>query len=537
MFWGEELQKEFYRTYGNMDKKGTKAFIDVIDFEDNSIKQNLLSSIDGDIELIWYPGCGGDVSPCSILERKHFEKDYSITTSNKRIYIFTDPDQYRMCESAFGKTHNIYDCSVSDYADKYDIEKSCNINVLGKSGDCIINGYFNILSLGDKVCNIIYLKMTMQDYLSLFVKLFELDIKWLFYLKMESKGGPLFNLYKELDIPFPNWICANRVDKFGINELAELKPMVMKNGDSYYIDEDRKHGCANVMFGKMKKNHTLMDNMTTKMSLISLLKEINVLCRDNGREFDKNNSQRIRAIEDNMEDTDYKLTKGELYLLYHKKDLTEYKDDVLLISSHIDCKQPDDDEEGITKCFSSQVQDNLLKGTYDNSITNTAILYLMMKDMLPENVIVAFTGDEEENSEGAIKVTKLLKKNGIKFKCIVLDVTDAGWDEQVDFTIENNFWGKKMGEKAIDIVERYSSNWLFVPEELDNVPSYVKGKYVYSTKSEADESWDYDEENIKCFSLCIPVQGNMHSDEGVFARVDSFEKYTEILQILCSNII
>lgn len=103
---------------------------------------------------------------------------------------------------------------------------------------------------------------------------------------MESKGGPLFNLYKELDIPFPNWICANRVDKFGINELAELKPMVMKNGDSYYIDEDRKHGCANVMFGKMKKNHSLMDNMTTKMSLISLLKEINVLCRDNGKEFD-----------------------------------------------------------------------------------------------------------------------------------------------------------------------------------------------------------------------------------------------------------
>ena len=118
----------------------------------------------------------------------------------------------------------------------------------------------------------------------------------------------------------------------------------------------------------------------------------------------------------------------------------------------------------------------------------------------------------------------------------MLDVTDAGWDEQADFTVENNFWGKKMGKQVIETIEKESSQWIFVPEELDNVPDYVKDEFVYHTKSEPDESWDYDEEKVKCFSLCIPVYGEMHSDDGVFARIDSFIKYTEVLQILASNI-
>ena len=51
-----------------------------------------------------------------------------------------------------------------------------------------------------------------------------------------------------------------------------------------------------------------------------------------------------------------------------------------------------------------------------------------------------------------------------------------------------------------------------------------------------DESWDYDEENIKCFSLCIPVGGDMHSDEGVFARIRSLKEYVEVLWVLANCI-
>ena len=94
------------------------------------------------MELIWYPGCGGDVSPCSILDRKKFETENLISTSDKRLYIFTDPDQYKMCESAFGKASNIYDCSVEDYSEKYSIERNCKISIGDEFGQIILHCHF-----------------------------------------------------------------------------------------------------------------------------------------------------------------------------------------------------------------------------------------------------------------------------------------------------------------------------------------------------------------------------------------------------------
>lgn len=193
-------------------------------------------------------------------------------------------------------------------------------------------------------------------------------------------------------------------------------------------------------------------------TLLTLLKDINVLCRDNGTCFDKNNSQRVDVIKAVLSPTDYSVIHEKLYLLCHKKELSKYGDDTILISTHIDCKQPDAYNTGITRCFSTLVSDDLLLGTYDNSITNTSVLYLMLQNMLPDNVMIAFTGDEEKDSEGAIQVTGFLKKQGIGFKCIVLDVTAAGWNDKKDFTVENNFWGKKMGGKVISEVEHFSSN-------------------------------------------------------------------------------
>lgn len=61
---------------------------------------------------------------------------------------------------------------------------------------------------------------------------------------MESKGGDLFGLYEEYHILYPRWICANRIEKFTqISELTTLEPMLMKDGTSCYIDEDKKWMC------------------------------------------------------------------------------------------------------------------------------------------------------------------------------------------------------------------------------------------------------------------------------------------------------
>ena len=264
------------------------------------------------------------------------------------------------------------------------------------------------------------------------------------------------------------------------------------------------------------------------MNLIGLLEEMNVLCRDNGKVF--TDTQRLDVIEEKLRASEYLSEKGNLFRLYSKKPISEIEGRLLLVSSHVDC------EAGITECFSREEKDDILKGTYDNSITNTAILALMMEGYLPEQVIIAFTGDEEKESKGAVEITRYLRKMNRKFWVIVLDVTDFGWKEGADFTIENNFWKKKMGEIVCSVANKTGFHWLFVPEDTDDIPVYIPQNRVYPEEAEPDESWEYDEQNIKCFSLCLPVDGPMHSNEGIITRYSSFAHYVEMLRKLCMSL-
>lgn len=540
MYCDEELQVKFYEKYLKLEKKGLKEFINIIHMEDSSLKADLEGRISENTEIIWYPGCGGDVSPCSILERKKFEDENSIATNHDRIYLFTDPDQYRkLCEAAFGEKHKIYDRSVSDYAN-YRFESECEIYIEGDKTkkdeiEKLIEGHYIVLSLGEETCHIIYLNVTMQNFLFLVVKPFKLNIKWLFFLNMESKGGKLLELFYAFHIQPPQWICANRISDVK-RRYADFIPMKRNGGDSYYREEESKYSCHGVEYGRMRREPSSPEQyLAEEISLAGLLKEMNVLCRDNGKHFDKENCFRIDVINGKLAGTDYKIENKDIFILCHKKAISEYGKDTILISTHIDCKQPGKKNKGITECFSNLISDDLLKGTYDNSITNTAVLYLMMHNKLPDNVIVAFTGDEERHSCGAIAVTEYLRTHNIPFKCIILDVTDAGWEKKALFTVENNFFDNVMGKKVIETVKPYVSKWLFVPEELYNVPAYVPKECVHDKKSEQDESWDYDELEIKCFSLCLPVKGDMHSDDGVYARLLSLKAYVDVLQELAKQ--
>ena len=53
---------------------------------------------------------------------------------------------------------------------------------------------------------------------------------------------------------------------------------------------------------------------------------------------------------------------------------------------------------------------------------------------------------------------------------------------------------------------------------------------IIDEEAEPDESWEYDDCEQICFSLCLPTKGEMHSDEGILARVISFRRYTEVLE-------
>ena len=261
--------------------------------------------------------------------------------------------------------------------------------------------------------------------------------------------------------------------------------------------------------------------------LFDLINRVNVLCRDDGSRFLPGESPKVGVIKELLKDTGYQLTEGDLFLLYHKNRLEDLDDNAILISSHIDT------QKHITKCFTAYTKSGKkLKGTFDNSITNAAVISLMVEGRLPDNVIIAFTGDEERESRGAEEVVKTLTDAGVGFRCIVLDVTHEGWKDKADFTIENNFWSHETGKKVIEAVSKFDMKWKFVPSYLDHIPDYVPEENLIHDEAACDESWRYDEVGIECFSLCIPVKGKMHSDEGVKVRWKGFLRYVECINNL-----
>ncbi|MBQ7529211.1 hypothetical protein IJT10_04845 [bacterium] len=263
---------------------------------------------------------------------------------------------------------------------------------------------------------------------------------------------------------------------------------------------------------------------------LDVLSEIMLLNRDNSKKFTV--TDRLDKINTLLWNSRYRRLNAQgLFHLFGVCPIENIDKPIILVSSHVDC------EAGIHKCFTREENDDLLFGTYDNCITNAAILYLMLEDKLPNNVLISFTGDEEINDNGAKQTCKYFDTKNRKIFCVaVLDVTYMGWNERADFTVENNFWQRHLGTKVINVAEQTRNKWCFVPEDPDDIPSYVNRENVINTEADCDESWLYNELNKQCFSVCLPVNGPMHSDKGVFARRDSFTNYIESLRLILQNI-
>lgn len=249
----------------------------------------------------------------------------------------------------------------------------------------------------------------------------------------------------------------------------------------------------------------IKNNIQKSEDVLKLLQRVTCDCKDNGEEFII--KDRVSVIKEYLKDSSYNLlVDDKLFLLYGKKPLLP-GDSVVLISSHIDCVYQ--------HCFCKE-KDEFYHGTFDNSFTNAVLLRAMLNECLPDNVVVAFTGDEEHDSAGAIAVNVYLTKNQnpIRF-ALVLDVTNAGWEQQHLFSIENDL--------GIDLLTAYRI--------VDALKPY-EGKYTFLHQAEPDETWDYDEYGIPCMTLSAPVGGNMHADQGVYVRKLTFIVYMEALVIL-----
>ena len=239
----------------------------------------------------------------------------------------------------------------------------------------------------------------------------------------------------------------------------------------------------------------------------SLLRAVTVDCRDNGEAFTV--TDRVAVIEHVLGKTDYKLiARQPLVLLYAKRELHE-GDRVLLISSHIDCV--------FSNCFCSDNGDCMC-GTFDNSFTNAALLWNMLNNTLPDNVVVAFTGDEERDSHGAVQAVVALGQSGCEVSAaLVLDVTNEGWENGALFTLENDL--------GVDIFTGY--NIISSLEKYD-------GSFAFKHNALPDESWDYADYGIPSLSLCVPVGGELHGDAGVLLRKESALEYCRVLPLLAT---
>lgn len=247
--------------------------------------------------------------------------------------------------------------------------------------------------------------------------------------------------------------------------------------------------------------------MHPQQDFFDILQTVTVDCKDNGECFTV--TDRVAAVERIIERTNYKLiSRQPLALLYAKRQVCE-GDRVLLISSHIDCVY--------SRCFSADEGD-CLRGTFDNSFTNAALLWNMLHDRLPDNVVVAFTGNEESDSQGAVQTVVALGQMGCEVAAaLVLDVTNEGWGSAASFTLENDL--------GIDILTGYNI--------ISSLEKY-NGRFAFKHNALPDESWDYADYGIPSLTLCVPVGGELHEDAGVMLRKESALEYCNVLSLLAS---
>lgn len=187
-----------------------------------------------------------------------------------------------------------------------------------------------------------------------------------------------------------------------------------------------------------------------KEELIRLLQVTEIPVGSETKDGKFKSLERLNVIQKEVETSGsrYKLIAGKnnYFKLYGQASLEELADKynkVVLVSSHADNLQmePKFDDRGA-----------MINGIFDNSSTNASCVYAMKYAELPENVLFAFTSNEEDDSKGAKKVAKKIEKyfNWMSIDAITLDVT-LGLHNGADFTLENALLFKvNEGEEFLD---------------------------------------------------------------------------------------
>jgi hypothetical protein len=244
-------------------------------------------------------------------------------------------------------------------------------------------------------------------------------------------------------------------------------------------------------------------------------------CADDGRRFVVDD--RLRRITRELTDSRYSLLADlPLAKLYGHREFRE-DSGLLLVSCHVD---------SLYDNYFARRTEGELHGTFDNSACNAILLEAMLGGQLPPQALVAFTGNEEYESRGADQTIEFLGRQKLLERLamvIVLDLTEEHYGV-AHYTIENDFVAS--GDASVSPQFRDSSDlrsylarWLESPRCVDDAAP--------------DESWQYDEHDLNCFSLCLPCRllgDDMHDDTGVAITESSATSYLSTLAQLTRGI-
>lgn len=255
-----------------------------------------------------------------------------------------------------------------------------------------------------------------------------------------------------------------------------------------------------------------------------LLRNVSVMSRSTPETFTV--TDRLEAIRTELEGTPYQETyDGGLFSLWSKVPIDRLPYNIVLVSSHADVSF------GINRC-SSRLENGVYKGTYDNAGTNAAAVALMQEYNFPDNVVFAFTGEEETGGcAGAKQVFDFLSEADKEITALALDVTYEGFDDNRLISIENATAPKAVESEFLErlanamLSAEEEQSFCFVKAEKKHVPSNLPPEYLSPSTGMYDEAFAYRDMGAPACSLCLPCKGGMHSDSGVAVKQPVFEGY------------
>lgn len=230
-----------------------------------------------------------------------------------------------------------------------------------------------------------------------------------------------------------------------------------------------------------------------------LIKKLTTTCPP-GTLLNNQENFKISCIINQINNKKFDVILENGYILITHKHFNNLKP-FITISSHVD--------NVYNNCF-CKLENEYLVGTFDNSITNYAIIELL-RSIRNKQIVYIFTDNEEINNSTISNVPLLQNKNFLFNIC--LDVTPYCHFTHVA-TIEND---------------------IFALAQIKN----KKIAFIQPYQSMNDESISLQNINIKSFSFCIT--GNFdcnrcHSEKGGIISLKKYRKYLILLKKLLRNI-